>query len=163
MIATSNRNYMIRVFKLDVENFANMECLKMFKTPQQLTVELAFDATSRFLACGTTDSHIKVFDVRNGFQTHNFVNPRGVITKLSFIPGSSDTLRLLSTAEDMAVRVWDLVLKKEIGTMKPKGVDNNKASATTCFAFTNDRKTIITGGRDGCLHFWNAMDNYKLI
>lgn len=63
----------------------------------------------------------------------------------------------------MAVRVWDLVLKKEIGTMKPKGVDNNKASHTTCFAFTKDRKTIITGGRDGCLHFWNAMDNYKLI
>ena len=30
------------------------------------------------------------------------------------MPGSSDTLRLLSTAEDMAVRVWDLVLKKEM-------------------------------------------------
>ena len=58
---------MIRVFKLDVDNFGSMECLKMFKTPQQLTVELAFDSTSRFLACGTTDSQIKVFDVRNGF------------------------------------------------------------------------------------------------
>ena len=45
LIATSNRNYMIRVFKLDVENFANMECLKMFKTPGHLTIELAFDAT----------------------------------------------------------------------------------------------------------------------
>ena len=27
------------------------------------TVELAFDATNRFLACGTTNSHIKVFDL----------------------------------------------------------------------------------------------------
>ena len=154
---------MVRVFKLDVDGFDTMECLKMFKTPQQLVVELAFDATSRFLACGTTDSHIKVFDVRNGFQTHNFINQRGVITKLTFIPGSSDTLRLLSTAEDFVVRVWDLVLKKEIGSMRPKGIDEKKAAATTSFAFTNDRKVIITGGRDGCLHFWNAMDNYKLI
>jgi WD40 repeat protein len=29
---------------------------------------------------------------------------------------------------------------------------------TTSIVFTNDKKTLITGGRDGCIHFWNAND-----
>jgi len=61
------------------------------------------------------------------------------------------------------IRVWDLVLKKEVAVMKPKGQDDNMAHMTTSILFTNDRKTIISGGRDGCLHFWNAMDGYKLL
>ena len=44
-----------------------MECIKMFKTTNQLTLEMVFDPTSKFLACGTSDSHIKVFDILKGF------------------------------------------------------------------------------------------------
>ena len=73
---------------------------------------MTFDKTGRFLACGTTDSHIKVFDVRAGFQTHNFICPRGIITNLAFLPGKADKLQLVSTAEDFVLRLWDLVLKK---------------------------------------------------
>lgn len=64
----------------------------------QMTLELAFDPSSRFLACGTADSQIKVFDVYKGFQTHNFIGGhRGVITTLTFFP-EADTLLLLSSA-----------------------------------------------------------------
>ena len=135
----------------------------MFKTTNQLTIEMVFDPTSKFLACGTSDSHIKVFDIKKGFQTHNFLGHRGIITKLSFFPGADDTLKLISCAEDFVIRVWDLVVKKEIGQMKPKGKDDNMAHMTTSIVFTSDKKTIISGGRDGCLHFWNAHDNFKHI
>ena len=76
---------------------------------------MVFDGTSKFLACGTSDSHIKVFDIIKGFQTHNFLGHRGIITKLLFFPGADDTLKLISCAEDFVIRVWDLVMKKEIG------------------------------------------------
>jgi WD40 repeat protein len=29
--------------------------------------------------------------------------------------------------------------------------------------FTNDRKTLITSGLDGCIHFWNVNENFKLV
>jgi WD40 repeat protein len=74
-----------------------------------------------------------------------------------------DSLKLLSCAEDFVIRVWDLVLKKEVAVMKPKGKDDNMAHMTTSLVFTNDKKTLITGGRDSCLHFWNTLDNFKHI
>ena len=46
--------------------------------------------------------------------------------------------------------------------MKPKGSDN-KAAMTMSMLFTNDRKTFISAGRDGHIHFWDAMNNFKLI
>jgi len=163
LLATANKNFLIRLFKLpqrkedglfDGEEFSKMECLTMFKTPNQLTLELTFDPSSRFLACGTSDSHIKVFDVDKGFQTHNFLGHRGIIQKLLFHP-QKDSLKLISTAEDFVVRVWDLVLKEETAVMKPRGADG-MAHATTSMVFTQDRRALVTGGRDGCIHFFDA-------
>jgi WD40 repeat protein len=74
----------------------------------------------------------------------------------------ADSLKLITTAEDFVIRVWDLVMKKEVAILKPKGADN-MAHMTTSLVFTNDKKTLITGGRDSCIHFWDASDNFKLI
>ena len=46
--------------------------------------------------------------------------------QLAFMPGL-DSLRLVSAAEDFVVKVWDMVLNKEIAAMKA-----NKGRAT-CF------------------------------
>mgnify|MGYP002631521818 FL=1 len=87
---------------------------------------------------------------------------RGLIIKLVFHPDTT-SLKLLSTAEDFLIKVWDLVLKKEVAVLKPKGKFDNMAHMTTSMIFTKDKKTLITSGRDGCVHFWNVMDNFKLI
>ncbi len=60
------------------------------------------------------------------------------------------SLRLVSAAEDMLVKVWDLVLNTEIATIKGQ---NGRA---TCFAFSNDFKTLMAGYRDGTISFFNS-------
>jgi len=50
-----------------------------------------------------------------------------------------------------------------VATLKPKGRLDNMAHMTTCLVFTKDKKTLISSGRDGEIHFWNASDNFKLI
>jgi len=89
LIATSTKNGLLRTFALpsDIntesgDSFKGMECLKLFKLANQLVCEMTFDPSSKYLAVGTTDSQIKVFDVKNGFQTHNFLGHRGLIVKL---------------------------------------------------------------------------------
>ena len=56
----------------------------------------------------------------------------------------------MSAAEDMLVKVWDLVLNTEIATIKGQ---NGRA---TCFAFSNDFKTLMAGYRDGTISFFNS-------
>ena len=114
-----------------------------------MAMELAFDPSSRFLAVGTSDSVVKVFDVQKGFQTHDFANShRGVIVKLAFYP-QKDSLKLISAAEDMSVKVWDLVLNSEIATLKAA---QGRVSAIT---FSNDYKTMFVGARDGTVALYN--------
>jgi WD40 repeat protein len=48
-------------------DFSKLECLTTFRTPNQLVLEMTFDPSSKFLAAGTSDSHIKVFDVARNF------------------------------------------------------------------------------------------------
>jgi len=133
-----------------------MDELKVFKTLNQMVLELAFDPSSKFLACGTADSQIKVFDVRKGFQTHSLLGHRGVITNLLFHP-EADQLRLVSSAEDCTIKVWDLVLKGEIASLK-----HHKALITS-IAFSHDRNTLISGSKDCTVAFWNAKDNFSKL
>lgn len=139
-----------------------MAAQKVFKHSNQLVVQMAFDPSSKFLATGTSDSCIKIFDVNGGFQTHNFMGHRGLIIRLAFYPGEQ-SLKLISTAEDFIIKVWDLVLKKEVAVLKPKGKHDHMAHMTTALCFTKDGKTMITSGRDGQIHFWNCLDNFVLI
>lgn len=127
ILALSNKNYMIRVFALPDElsidsmngkPLSNLQQLHTFKTAGQMCLELSFDPSGRFLAVGTADSQIKVFDVVKGFQTHNFTGGhRGIITNLCFVP-EQDTLRLVSSAEDCQLKVWDLVMRAEIAHLR---------------------------------------------
>jgi WD40 repeat protein len=73
-----------------------------------------------------------------------------------------NSLKLISTAEDFVIKVWDLVLKKEVACLKPKGKDDNMAHMTTSIIITNDRKFLMSAGLDGCIHFWN-LESYKLV
>ena len=124
-----------------------------------LALELTIDPSSRFVAVGTTDSQIKVYDLQKGFQTHNFLGHRGVVVKMAFIP-QEGSLRLVSAAEDMLVKVWDMVLNTEIATIRGVKVSSGRA---TCFAFSKDFKTFMIGYRDGSISFLNTQKEFKLM
>lgn len=122
-----------------------------------MVLELAFDPSSKFLAAGTADSHIKVFDAVKGFQTHNFTGGhRGIITNLTFFP-EKDTLLLISSAEDCQVKVWDLVMRAEIAHLK------GHTALITSIGFTSDMSTLITCAKDGKLGFWNVKENFASL
>jgi WD40 repeat protein len=66
-----------------------------------------------------------------------------------------DTLKLVSAAEDFNVKVWDLVLNKELANLK-----GNRGRVTS-FQFTKDFKTLIVGSRDGKIVLYNAQDQFR--
>ena len=160
LFATANKNNLIRIYEMPetLSEFGRMECVKVFKTDNSLVLELAFDPSSKYLAAGTSDSQIKVYDAINGFQTHNFLGHRGIVLKLLFYP-DPHSLKLISTAEDFQIKIWDLVIKKEVACLKPKGKSDNMAHMTTSMIITKDRKILMTAGLDGCIHFWSLETN----
>lgn len=67
-------------------------------------------------------------------------------------------MRLVSAAEDMVVKVWDMVLNTEIATIK--GATGGRA---TCFAFSHDFKTLFVGYRDGSIAFFHTEKEFKML
>jgi len=67
-LATSNKNYLIKVYKLPEQEIEEWkpEVMQQFRSPGQLTLEMCFDPSSRFLAVGTSDSIVKVYDIAKG-------------------------------------------------------------------------------------------------
>ena len=78
---------------------------------------------------------------------------------MAFLP-QEGSLRLISAAEDMLVKVWDMVLNTEIATIRGATVQSGRA---TCFAFSRDLKTLMIGYRDGSISFLNTQKEFKLI
>lgn len=69
LLAVANKNFLIRVHQLPKSalDFGSLEEVQLFRTTNQMVLELTFDPSSKFLAVGTADSSIKIFDVRKGF------------------------------------------------------------------------------------------------
>lgn len=72
---------------------------------------MAHDPSGRLLATGFTTGVIQVFDLKNGNTTHQFSNNKGAIVKLGFHP-EPQKLILISLAEDMSLRLYDLVINR---------------------------------------------------
>ena len=65
-------------------------------------------------------------------------------------------LMVLSGGDDGDVRVWDLVTKACVATLK------GHFSAVTCLSLSPDGWTLLSGGRDSVVIAWNLRDYSKL-
>jgi len=75
----------------------------------QYVLDMAIDTTGRLLATGATTGVIQIFDLKKGNTTHMYTNNKGPIVKLEFHP-QPQKLYLISLAEDLSLRVYDLVV-----------------------------------------------------
>lgn len=75
---------------------------------------------------------------------------------MQFFP-AKDSLRLITAGEDLVVKVWDLVINKEVATLR------GSMGRITSLVVTKDQKTLIIGSKDGKVSFYNAADNYRQI
>ena len=53
------------------------------------------------------------------------------------------------------MRVWDLVMNSEVACLR------GNQGRVTSMVFSKDLKTLIVGGQDGRVAFYNVSDNYK--
>lgn len=120
----------------------------------------AVDATSTFLASGSADGVVKIWDIQRGYVTHAFKGHGGVISSLAFryINDTSSaihvqpTLQLVTGCVDTKLRVFDLSSKS--GGGKPLTVLEGHVSVPRAIDITPDGKWMISAGRDSVVLVW---------
>ena len=111
---------------------------------------IAFSPNSRWIAGGSSDGTIRVWDAGTGERIYEFTEDTEPIWKLEFSP---DSKLLLSLSLDGTGRLRDLVPpRQELATFRQ---DGNAIYAASFSPDTDeDNYTIVTGSEDKEVRFW---------
>jgi U3 small nucleolar RNA-associated protein 13 len=123
------------------------------------------DPSSTYLASGSADGVVKVWDIKRGYVTHIFKGHGGIVSALKFnfprdpsVVVPQNILQLITASVDTRIRIFDLTAtasKGDQGALRPIAVLEGHVSVPRGLDVTPDGKWLISGGRDSVVLVWN--------
>ncbi|OSD06202.1 U3 small nucleolar RNA-associated protein [Trametes coccinea BRFM310] len=122
------------------------------------------DPTSTYLASGSADGVVKVWDILRGYVTHLFKGHGGVVSALAFNypfdPSSvvrEQKMQLITASVDTRIRIFDLsaAAARASGGSKPEAVLEGHVSVPRGLDVSPDGKWLVSGGRDSVVLIWD--------
>lgn len=118
-----------RGFEWQLLNAMSDRSIQTLQGHSKAVVGIAISPDGKWLASGSADSTIVLWDAGSGNKVATLTGHKGQVTSLDF---SSDSKQLLSGSTDRSVKLWDVVTQKEISTIKKdffRGIYQCKFSA----------------------------------
>ncbi|HEX3070772.1 MAG TPA: caspase family protein [Thermoanaerobaculia bacterium] len=114
---------------------------------------LAFSNDARFLACGTINTEVKVFEIASGREVFSKVDPdeTGWIRAVAFSPDGATIAAVGGTGK---VRILDAATGAPLRAFG--------ANTSPAIVFSADGKQIWSGGEDGTITQWNVSDGAQI-
>lgn len=119
------------------------------------------DPTSTYLASGSADGVVKVWDIARGYVTHVFKGHGGVVSAITFnYPQDPSTIsqraqmQLITASVDTRIRIFELS-EASRATSKPGTILDGHVSVPRALDVSRDGKWLISGGRDSVVLVWD--------
>jgi serine/threonine protein kinase len=113
---------------------------------------VAFSPGGRFLASGSADMTVRVWDLTTGKEHRCFVGHNREVCSVAFF---ADGGRVLSSGEDNTVRIWNVTTGAEQRSFERR---TNRAAA-----LAPDGRLVLSGSLyDGMLRLWDANTGEEL-
>jgi WD40 repeat protein len=112
---------------------------------------ISVSVDGQFLASGSWDKQIRLWQVSNGSCVHVLLGHAHVVTVLSF---SGDSSLFVSGSRDESVRLWNT------RTGACENVMLGHRGSITALAISRDGSCIVSGSEDRTVRLWKAENNY---
>ncbi|CCM03751.1 uncharacterized protein FIBRA_05897 [Fibroporia radiculosa] len=122
------------------------------------------DPTSTYLASGSADGVVKVWNILRGYVTHVFKGHGGVVSALAFnypfdpsAVNRETKMQLVTASVDTRIRIFDLsaAAAKTGAAPKPEAVLEGHVSVPRGLDVSQDGKWLVSGGRDSVVLVWD--------
>lgn len=120
---------------------------------EALITSVAFSTNGSWVASGSTDGAVRVFDAATGEQPIQFRGHESPVYAVACSPGGQ---HLASAAADMSVRIWNMRTGDELALLE------GHEGVVTSLAYGADGRTLVSGSSDGSLRLWNAVSGEEL-
>ena len=137
---------------LSVWNVQTGQKVRTLEGKQIEASSLAWSADGKYLASGSPDHTVTFWD----FESGNEIWVTGSDYPVDAVTFSGDGHFLAWTSRDHTIKVWDTRTGGEPRTINEVRGDVNS------LAFMPDSRTLVTGGEDGVIGFWNAFSGKAL-
>ena len=128
------------------------------------------DPTSTYLASGSADGVVKLWDILRGYVTHVFKGHGGVVSALAFnypmdpsLVTQPQKMQLITASVDTRIRIFNLgtAASRAAGSQKPEAVLEGHVSVPRGLDVSLDGKWLISGGRDSVVLIWDLSSNQR--
>ena len=118
------------------------------------------DHLSAYLASGSADGVVKVWDILHGTVTHSFTSHGGAVTALAFNYAALDTecptMELITASVDTFIRIFNLSPNNgSFGSMNSVIILAGHVSVPRCLDVSADGRWLVSGGRDSVVLVWD--------